>query len=665
MTKRATRSSPTAALLLLVTTVPASLAKGQNPEDLPVDVRVEGLFGDWLPADECTEVLVTLHNRSGRSFRGDLLVDARDWQYPNAVHRLEVDLPAAAERRFQVPLAIRGTDVRARYQAEHLLGRDHLPLDYLGGRIPGVVVFSDPPRLRAALGDLSYPSDDPYGGVRMQPVPMGEVGFDPATGDPVAPTSAVGWGGVKLLVASAPAFERLTLPQQEALRDWVRVGGGVLVFPRTPEDLHGPLLRSFTGAVEWTEGFQFPDHELLVPPSAQGRGFVLPPGSSGRLEAFGASFPWGFGRIFLASYDGAERPLAETIETRRLVTSVLRSPRNDPLFRFGGGDDSLQWGGTGSFHELRKALDPNESFRPALLLVGLVLLVYVFVVGPLNFRYVAKKNRPLLALVTTPAAALGFFLLLLAVGYIGKGTSMRYRAVSLFELTEGDAEGPERRYLGLFLTRSATFDMPSARRGVTRLLEGGTHRLTVLHRGDETVLEGLQGTLWETLFVREETIASLGGGGIVFERRGRNLAAVRNDSSTPLEGAVVVDMQGGVYPVGDVPAGATVAIAGSPELTLPTHEHALLGPADPKLLALTETMGLPPGAVEGFYGLLVAAGSGLSSDVPVLWARLPVRGGEVAGRFALESELRLLRVVPRVESAAISVQWDEDAGGAK
>ncbi len=638
-------------------------------DEAPVEVLVQGLFGDdLLLPDGYAELVVTLTSRSRRDLSGELRVEVKDWQNPTEVYQLRVDLPARSERRVQVPVYLRqsGAEVRAIYTAGAEFRSQMLTVGYNGAR-EGLVVLADPPRLRGALLDLIDEQADlsaPYH--HGMDLSVGVVTSDPETGDPIAPTSVVGWRGVSLAVASAPDLERLTPPQQQALRDWLRVGGELLVFPRTPEDIRAPLLRTLVGPVEWSEGptVAVNDYERMVPPAAQGRGFSLPSGSLGRFEPFGASFPVGFGRVFLASYNGANEPLVDAPETRRTIDSILHRDRGfgqEPMFVFGGADDSSGGlhGSVASFHQLRRALDPNESFRPALLLVALVLVVYILVVGPVNFAYVARKNRPLLALLTTPAVAAIFLLLLLFFGYLGKGTTMRYRAASLLELVEGDGEGPRRQYLALFLVRPTTFDLPAARRGATRLLfEGRLRRPLVQRAGDEVTLRGLRGTLWDTLFVREEAIASIQGR-VVFERNGQNLAMVRNESGTPLEGAVVIDPAGGVYPVGDVPAGGTARIAGSPTLTLRGDVPSFYGSRDPELLGLAQAMGLPPKAARALGGLAEAAGCAMVADLPTLWARVPSSERPIAGRFVPESELHLVRVIPRVEGAPISI----DGGG--
>jgi hypothetical protein len=326
-----------------------------------------------------------------------------------------------------------------------------------------------------------------------------------------------------------------------------------------------------------------------------------------------------------------------------------------PLLPYGAQDDvtSDNWYAAGpSFTQLRSALDPNEGYRPALGLVAIVLLLYVVVVGPVNFHFVGKTNRPTVALLTTPFAALACLAVMLGVGYIGKGTRMRYRRVEVVEVVEGDREGPSRRYAGLFLTRPADFDLQSPARGVVRTVRGagGDSPPVVDHTGERPVLRDVRGRLWETVFVREDQIADLGGP-VTFERDARRLVAVSNGTPHTLRGAVVIDSVGGVYPVGDVPSGGRAAITPVSRLTLQhgVGNQMFWGPEDPNLDAFAEIVGireedeqdLLQGAMRVFGGTLV------TPPMPTLFARIEVAGNErVAGLFGRESDHRFLRVVP-------------------
>jgi len=234
--------------------------------------------------------------------------------------------------------------------------------------------------------------------------------------------------------------------------------------------------------------------------------------------------------------------------------------------------------------------------------------------------------------------------------------------VSLLELPEGEAIGPERRYLGLFLTRPTTFDLPMPEVGTTRLLpESANRSVEIRAQGEGLVLGDLQGGLWETIFLREEQLTGLGGP-IVFERSEAHLVAVRNESRVALHGAFVLDSTGGLYRVGEVPPGARVEIAPAPGLNVGYDNPTFYGDSDPELRSVANELGLPPDEREAIYGITQVAGGSLVSAYPALYARVDPSGpAMIAGEFVREQELRLVRVVPYIEGPAVHPKWDQGA----
>lgn len=635
----------------------------------PVEISVEGLFGpELLLPQRHVSLRVKLRNRTAGVLRGEVVVSASNWQSRPERHRLEVTLPPRGERTTQLTVyAPDGGNLTADFEVEgRRVARQYASLSYDGAR-SGLVVLSDPPRVRGSLLGLQVNQEQPYGGARTVNVPVGVVSFDPQSGDPQVPLDVMGWNAVSLVVASAPTLERLSPAQRDALLTWIRAGGEVLVFLRTADDLRAPFLDELVDLV-WIDDVAVRDHFAFVPEGARGVGLVgadTPRGRRAREEGYGASTAIGFGRVHVASYDGTAPPYYDAPEVRRLVSSILGTPRtrgiDRPLFELGGSETQAmdQWTANWEFQPLRSVLDPNESFRPALGLVAFVLLLYVIFVGPVSFTWIAKKNRPTLALVTTPVAATACLLLLLGVGYVGKGTTMRYRAVGLLELSEGEPIGVERSFLGLFLTRPTTFELQAPATGTLRLLRESANRSVDVRRsGDHLTLDGLQGGLWETLFLREEELTGLGGP-VVFERADAHLVAVRNESRVALRGAFVLDGSGNVYRVGDVAPGARVPIAPSSVMNVGAENPTFYGDTDPELRSLLNELGLPIEQRQALFGLTQVAGGTLVNVYPALYARLDPKGPPMmAGLFARESELRLVRVSPYLEGTPVHPEWD-------
>lgn len=646
-----------AALLVVAVLAPA----GVHAQRRIVSVEVHGVFGDDLVLPNSYHTIrVDVRNASNRMLRGEIELTARSFQGGPSKHRVRLDLPPRSTRFALVTVFVaeNGTTIEVQYRVDGTtLARGAMSPGY-SPAAESIVVLANPPRMRGPLIDIDVEMPGtPWTGPRMVRLPVGVVSFDPASGDPVLPGDGVAWATVRLLVAHAPELTRASATDQQALRDWIAAGGQMLIFPRSDADLRDPAIRALVGddvqRVALAEGDSLAGSRSLVPEGARGFGLR---GSRLRPEPFGGSARLGFGRVYVATFDGAVQPFVDAPETRALAQAILQTPRTHgvtrPILPYGGQDDvqvESFYGQGPSFTTLRSALDPNEGYRPALGLVAIVLLIYVLVVGPVNFTFVGRTHRPTVALMTTPAAAAACLVLLLGVGYLGKGTRTRYRRVEVVEVVEGDREGVGRRYAGLFLTRPSTFDLESPARGVIRTVRGagGEAPPTADHSGERPVLRDVRGRLWETVFVREDRMTDLEGA-IRFERAGRRLVAVRNQTPHTIRGAVVIDAVGSVYSVGDIAPGARAAISPVSRMTLQGPGTPMFyGVEDPNLRQFAEVIGLRQdedrkvldGVAKIFGGTLV------TPPMPTLFARIEGDRARVS-IFGAESDHRFIRVVP-------------------
>ena len=617
----------------------------------PVGVEVAPLFGpDLVRPRTWVALLVTLENRTTRSFQGEVHLMVKAWSSDALTHETRVDLPGGATRRvvMEVYLPEDGAEVRTEYRVDgSIAGRTAYIVPYSSSGA-GIVVLARESRLRSMLGNVETTMEDQYGSVRQVNMPVGSVTFDATTGDPIAPESPLGYAPVAMVVARSSELEALSPPQAEALRRWVATGGKLFVFPRTPEAVRQPFLRSLVGELVFAEMREGEVHQA-VPDELRGWRWVPSDDSEWLTESFGGSRRLGFGRVYLATYDGTVPPHVDRGYTPAALRAVAsyRSFTNRPMLPFAAPDDQslgLGFGGgsESGFQELRSALDPNESFRPALGLVALLLLVYVVLVGPVNFRWVAKKNRPIFALVTTPVLALGCLVLMLAVGYIGKGVTMRYRSVELVDAVAGEPLGSAREYLSFFLTRPTSFDLDDAT-GRRLLPEGSPRMPHIVMDGAEQHMEDLQGGLWQSLFLRRDTTRDLGGA-ITFDVENQRLTAVNNGSSAPIHDAILLAPGGAVYAVGDIAPGSAAPIQGQPIATIRQQDYYYYGPNQSDMRALANALGM--NTEEGrktLYGLTQLT-RGLEAATPYLLARLDESEGEIAG-FSEERSVDLLRVL--------------------
>ena len=647
----------TAVVSTAVLVAHADIARAQQQARPPVRLEMRGVFGnEVLTTGAWQTLVVTAENRTREAFHG--VVDVWQNRYDSAPLRYEtrLDLPPRATRTVLVSVYVGDTgDLVAHYAVDGAeLGTFNVSPAYASGARTAIVM-SDPARLRGALLDLEVEQADiaNRGAARNMRVPVGSVSFEGRSGDPLLPTDSVGWSSVALLAVSGPMLARIPAAERRALTDWLYAGGRMLVFPRTDADLQDPFLRSLVGDVGQLAGEPTVVNEQLVPRGARGQYL-----SGGRVhaEAFGGSAPVGFGRVYLAAYDGMAPPFVEAPETRELVRAILGARvtvGNDyPLLPFGATEERVgaSWFGQGlNFGRLRAALDPNESYRPALVIAAILLLLYIIAVGPLNFAWVLKRNRPTLALLSTPIVAAACLAAMLLVGYFGKGVVMRFRRVELVEAVEGAALGPARRYTGFFLTRPLDFDLDAPARGVARQVLGGGGELPPVteNQGAGQKLRDLRGRLWDTVFVREDRLVELGHG-VVFRRDGLTLTAVENHTPYPIRGAVVVDAASNVYRVGDIAPGGRATVSRNYDTSLSTGWDFENNAADGTAARLAPMLGLESGDRDAMLGTLALLnGTPVAAPMPAFFARIDMgRTRELAGAFANEQDLVFLRVVP-------------------
>lgn len=656
------------ALLALLTL--ASPAAAQGP--LPVDLVMEGVFGpEALIEGGYSGLVVTLTNRTSTPFSGRVELAIAEWNSPPERHTVELDLPAGETRRAQLTvfIATSGVALEARYVDDdgNVLGLGSQSVAYAPATTSLVILADQPARLRAALLDLEteeaaentgYPS---YGaGTRTVSVPIGGNALDGRTGDPIVPSDPQAYATVRMVIASAPTLARLGDRELAALEDYVVAGGTLVIAPRNPADFALPPVRHFFGEVSRADGtfaaapYAPPEtvlHHCERATDEDGAGCVLHLGSGlVRLAAWDLTNPASGG----ASADAAVRGLV----LRLIEEREGRTPGALPL---GTGLDETEggyWDGTSSFAAMRRALDPNEGYRTSLALVSILLFFYVLVVGPIHFRIIERRNQPTLALVTTPLLAMACAMVLFAVGYLGKGVVMRYRRVSIVEMAQDSERAVSRSYTGYFFTRPASATLSPEPGALLRRVAapGGIAGPRYAHHDGSVEADAVRGGLWDTIFVREDRMIDAPGG-VHFDLSDGRLVIVRNDTDWTLSSAILVDITGAAYVVGDVPAHGRAPIPDTTGWYL--YESAGGWTSDgtdattTSLSALLRVPAEEAPLVRGIQNLL--AGELIENTAPVLYAWIDAPPDPSTDpSFTREWDRRLLRVASLPSHRAIA-----------
>lgn len=189
-----------------------------------------------------------------------------------------------------------------------------------------------------------------------------------------------------------------------------------------------------------------------------------------------------------------------------------------------------------------------------------------------------------------------------------------------------------------------------------RMGSGGAGDGPVVREGAERrTLETMRAGLWETAFVREDDTPALGGA-VRFELEGSRIARVRNDTTLSIHGAFMTDLAGGVYAIGEIAAGSVVEVptAASSYLQVGDRPSGEYWTGADAFLGTLGYQSDARGAVTAMMGMGNEAPS--SGILPVLYGRLdPADPPSATPAFERELDVRILRVVPRMQGAALYV----------
>jgi hypothetical protein len=493
--------------------------------------------------------------------------------------------------------------------------------------LPVLVDVHEPSRLSVALrgwpASIRYsPTPTAWGYGSTPGIGFAAPSFDRATGDPLLPERKAGYGGVSVVLMPTDVLTRLQGDALDALVSWVAGGGTLALVPMRPEDLRNPTVAALAGGEPRAiptppallalptiprpggtgtmvppvvepedEGIGFDGEtgagfQLLPTAPAHGRGGPFLPMSTSRRggslgprpatvakmsgyeggslvqTAHGATSTYGLGEVVFLSYDPSQAPGVDDPWVQGRVASLVEHAweRRANIAFPPGSIPRHSW----RTDEMRRALDPNENFRPGLGFAAIVLAVYSVVVGPITFMRSRKKGDPLLPLRWAPVWSAAAFGAIVIAGLAVKGWTGRSRRVSLVEIGAGFTRGAVRRYRGFFTseTRALKVGATDAASVLDVVTGDGVLRprsVLAVDR-DGIALDEITSLPWQTLVVREDGHVDLPGSIAVLDTGGSGIDVV-NHTGKVLKDVVVYVPGDAAHYFAAIPDGGTVSAA--------------------------------------------------------------------------------------------------------
>jgi hypothetical protein len=523
----------------------------QEPQGRPVATPPElGATVQFAPGgDLCgpwQAFSVELDSRATRDL--ELLIRIEDDAFSGVALRRERLSPGGRKRVFlyspgwgyprSLPPRYRISDPSGRELAAGLIPvtpRGYVPNQYQIG------LFT---RIAATEEDFGIPSS-----INGLEVRLARIGAE------TLPDRWAGLAALDLLILHDAPLDELTGDQTQALADYVRQGGSILLSPGPTKGwLTHPTIASFaplrvgpaatqTTAPGLNQAYgRFRGAEpFLAHPLLNGQPFNAATGQDL------VRLPSGFGRVYATGFDLRRAPFDTWAGRRALWTEVLTaSPRWHQESR-----SSFPCAATSRqrfelFLAMSRLINPYPSFGLILALAA----VFLAAVGPLNYFLLWKLRRTLLLVVTVPAISIAFLAFIIVLGYVLKGTTTVVHSARLLSTQSGLDCAREIQLYSLFSPSTRTYDVtcepgtfgePPARwshgddRSFTR--QDSLSTLTC-ETGAGLSLRGLGSGQWQSWDLETRSLGTLGKG-VRFEVDGAGLH-VENDSARLIERGIFV-----------------------------------------------------------------------------------------------------------------------------
>jgi hypothetical protein len=381
------------------------------------------------------------------------------------------------------------------------------------------------------------------------------------------PPRVEAWSAIDRLVWQDVDAGRLSTEQLSALQTWVTAGGRLIIVggstgttglgafppellpfrPATTLDVDPADLAVLLGSL--------PADATSLPAVAGTleRGTVL--GRSGD-HVFAAQASVGQGMVTIMGIDPATPWLAETDAASSLWRRLLPPSYSGVLNPLVLQDDATV---VSALSNLPTAALPDLGT----LLV--LLVVYVALIGPLNYFVLRRLDRRELAWITMPALVLVFAVAAYGIGVGLRGTDVIVNELGIVRGAAGSDRGVGQYYVGVFSPARGTYDVAVAQGALLTqpnyLAQQGQSPVPLdVLIGDPSRLRGFQVGFGVLRAFRAEAATSVPRvEATLTYRYGRLVGTVANRSDVPLESVAVV-FGGGVANLGALTPGQSTSV---------------------------------------------------------------------------------------------------------
>ncbi len=521
---------------------------------MTVEPGFQGRFHDshWLPLQ------ITLSN-SGPDVSGELhITPAAIFNSTTNNFASTIDLPTGSNKQLFLYVVLNNAAQSVRVD---LVAPDGVLIQSAEAPITGV-----------DANDLLYAviSESPTGAVDLTGARGSGAAYQADWRIENIPTMAQALGGLDALVLTDVDTGKLSLDQRSAIHDWVLSGGHLIV----------------TGGPNWQRTRAGVDG--LVPLSAGGS-LTLDSLSALRTYAGGISKDTLDGTVIVAS--GQPISGAQVLASQNGQPLLVRAPQGLGLVDYLAADPGLEpfrsWGdrahiwsnllisashkpgwanGVISPYEAQAAAQfIKENLLSVFQLAGF-LLIYILLIGPLNYLVLRRLGRPVLAWVTIPVIILLTTITTYTTGFNLRGGAAIMNRMAIVQVWPGAAQAQLDGVLGVLAPRRGNYSLTMDEGLTLRSLNVGANPLDInsikILEGRQFVAQnvpidaGIAATFQTGGFVKAPAISGTATLAIASDGKASVSGVIHNESKLTLTDAVVMIMNTPIR-LGMVAAGET------------------------------------------------------------------------------------------------------------
>ncbi len=384
---------------------------------------------------------------------------------------------------------------------------------------------------------------------------------------PEVPTA---WDSLDVLIFNDVDSGELTTRQQDALRKWVSMGGQLVVtggagWQKSTAVFSDMLPVTLSGSESIADlpnltaeiGLPFRDPGPYVVATSSLR--------SGDLLFHEAGLPllarqgWGRGQVYFLALDPKLAPLVDWDGSEILWATVANDLPINPYW----------WSGVQNSYAAETAVSSLPSLTlPSVLGLVAFLLLYVIIIGPVNYLFLKRRKQRELAWASIPVMVLIFSGIAYLTGFQLKGNEVILNQMAVVYGRIGGENLRVQSLLGLYSPGRSTFDLVLPTEVMARPFErsfgnmGGSGNIDAISRSTNLTLEnirvdvsGVESFVIEGyrdgLPMTGQASLNQDGGDILLD------VNIQNNSDLLFETATIL-LGNRAYPLGDIAPGAEV-----------------------------------------------------------------------------------------------------------